>query len=150
MIARARAAGVAGFLTIGTDEATSVAAVALAAAEPDVYAAVGIHPHDAGTADPATLERIAALARAPRVVAIGEIGLDYFRDLSPRAASGRRSSPSSAWRGPSGSPCCSIAGRRTRTSSTSARPRGSPPSAGSCTASRATSRWRAAASTSGS
>ena len=86
VIARARAAGVTGFLTIGTDEATSVAAVALAAAEPDVYAAVGIHPHDAGTASPATLERIAALARAPRVVAIGEIGLDYYRDLSPRAA----------------------------------------------------------------
>jgi TatD DNase family protein len=86
VIARARAAGVTGFLTIGTDEATSVAAVALAAAEPDVYAAVGIHPHDAGTASPAALERIAALARAPRVVAIGEIGLDYYRDLSPRAA----------------------------------------------------------------
>ena len=84
VIARARTAGVAGFLTIGTDEGTSVAAVALAAAEPDVHAAVGIHPHDASTADPATLARIAVLARAPRVVAIGEIGLDYYRDLSPR------------------------------------------------------------------
>ena len=60
-LARARAAGVAGFLTIGTDEATSEAAVALAAAEPDVYAAVGIHPHDASTAHPATLERLAGL-----------------------------------------------------------------------------------------
>ena len=85
-LARARAAGVAGFLTIGTDVATSEAAVALAAAEPDVYAAVGIHPHDARTADAGALERIAALAGAPRVVAIGEIGLDYYRDLSPRAA----------------------------------------------------------------
>jgi len=85
VLARARAAGVAGFLTIGTDEGTSVAAVALAAAEPDIYAAVGIHPHDASTADGTTLERLATLARAPRVVAIGEIGLDYYRDLSPRA-----------------------------------------------------------------
>ena len=84
VIARARAAGVAGFLTIGTDVGTSEAAVTLAAAEPDIYAAVGIHPHDASTADAAALARIAALARAPRVVAIGEIGLDYYRDHSPR------------------------------------------------------------------
>jgi TatD DNase family protein len=83
-IARARAAGVAGFLTIGTDVGTSEAALALAAAESDIYAAVGIHPHDASTADGPALERIAFLARAPRVVAIGEIGLDYYRDHSPR------------------------------------------------------------------
>ena len=84
VLARARAAGVTRFLTIGTDVATSEAAVLLAAAEPDVYAAVGIHPHDAGTAEAAALGRIAALARAPKVVAIGELGLDYFRDHSPR------------------------------------------------------------------
>jgi TatD DNase family protein len=65
---------------------TSEAAVALAASEPDIYAAVGIHPHDASGAGAAALERIAALLRAPRVVAVGEVGLDYFRDLSPRAA----------------------------------------------------------------
>ena len=84
VLARARAAGVTGFLTIGTDVATSEAAVALAAAEPDVYAAVGIHPHDARTADRDALDRIAALAVAPKVVAVGEIGLDYYRDHSPR------------------------------------------------------------------
>ena len=84
VLARARAAGVAAFLTIGTDVPTSEAAVALAQAEPDVYAAVGIHPHDAATADAPALARIAALARAPKVVAIGELGLDYYRDLSPR------------------------------------------------------------------
>jgi TatD DNase family protein len=84
VLARARAAGLTGFLTIGTDVETSEAAVALAAAEPDIYAAVGIHPHDASTADEVALSRIAALARAPRVVAIGEIGLDYYRDHSPR------------------------------------------------------------------
>jgi TatD DNase family protein len=89
VIARARAGGVAGFLTIGTDVRTSEAAVALAAAEADIYAAVGIHPHDASTADGAALERIAALARTPRVVAVGEIGLDYYRDLSPRAVQRR-------------------------------------------------------------
>ncbi len=85
VLARARAAGVVSLLTIGTDVATSEAAVALAAAEPDVYAAVGIHPHDATTADAGALDRIAALARRPRVVAVGEVGLDYYRDLSPRA-----------------------------------------------------------------
>jgi TatD DNase family protein len=84
VIARARAAGVAGFLTIGTDVPTAEAAVALAAAELDIYAAVGIHPHDASTADEAALARITALAATPRVVAIGEIGLDYYRDHSPR------------------------------------------------------------------
>lgn len=83
VLERARAAGVGLFLTIGTDVATSEAAVALAAAHPDVYAAVGIHPHDAAQADPAALARLGALARAPRVVAVGEIGLDYYRNLAP-------------------------------------------------------------------
>jgi TatD DNase family protein len=47
---------------------------------------VGIHPHDARTADAAALDRIAALATAPKVVAVGEIGLDHYRDHSPRDA----------------------------------------------------------------
>jgi len=83
VLSRARAAGVARLLTVGTDPDTARAAVALAAGEPDVYAAVGIHPHDAAKADDDALAVIAALARAPRVVAIGEIGLDYYRNLSP-------------------------------------------------------------------
>lgn len=86
VLARARAAGVTAFLTIGTDVGTSEAAIALAAREPDVHAAVGIHPHDARTADAAALDRIAALATAPKVVAVGEIGLDHYRDHSPRDA----------------------------------------------------------------
>jgi TatD DNase family protein len=86
VLARARAAGVRRFVTIGTDVETSRAAVALAAREPDVWASVGIHPHDADGATPETLGEIARLARAPRVVAVGEIGLDWFRNLSPREA----------------------------------------------------------------
>jgi TatD DNase family protein len=89
VLARARTAGVGRFLAVGTDPEASAAAVALAAAQPDVYAAVGIHPHDAAAADDAALARIAALAQAPKVVAVGEIGLDYYRDLSPRPAQAR-------------------------------------------------------------
>jgi TatD DNase family protein len=84
VLARARAIGVRAMLTVGTDVETSQAAIALAAREPDVWATVGIHPHDAGTADDATIAEIERLAASPRVAAVGEIGLDYFRNLSPR------------------------------------------------------------------
>ena len=83
MLARARAAGVRRMVTIGTEPATSRAAVALAAREADVWATVGIHPHDAADADEGALADIERLAAESRVVAIGEIGLDYFRNLSP-------------------------------------------------------------------
>lgn len=83
VLERARAAGVRRLVTIGTDVETSGAALALAGREPDVWAAVGIHPHDAAGGDETTLAEIARLAAAPRVVAVGEIGLDYFRNLSP-------------------------------------------------------------------
>lgn len=86
VLARARAAGVARILTVGTDPASSRAAVALAAAHADVYAAVGIHPHDAAGADDPALGEIAGLLAAPKVVALGEVGLDYYRNLSPRDA----------------------------------------------------------------
>jgi TatD DNase family protein len=86
MLARARAAGVTGMVTIGTGVDTSRASIALAEREPDVWASVGIHPHDAGEADEATFAEIERLAAAPRVVAVGEIGLDFFRNLSPRGA----------------------------------------------------------------
>jgi TatD DNase family protein len=88
-LARARAAGVTRLLTIGTEVATSRAAIALAEAEPGVWAAVGVHPHDAANADEAALDEIERLAGAARVVAVGEIGLDFFRDLSPRDAQAR-------------------------------------------------------------
>jgi TatD DNase family protein len=83
MLARARAAGIRRMLTVGTEPASSQAAVALAAREADVWATVGIHPHDAAAADDAALAAIERLAAESPVVAIGEIGLDYFRNLSP-------------------------------------------------------------------
>jgi TatD DNase family protein len=84
LLERAREAGVRRMVTIGTEPESSREAVSLAAREADVWATVGIHPHDAAGADAAALEAIERLAAEPRVVAIGEIGLDYFRNLSPR------------------------------------------------------------------
>lgn len=70
-------------VVIGNDLATSQAAVE--SVRDRVYAAVGIHPHDASTVTPEVLAEIQTLASQPGVVAIGEIGLDYHYDLSPRA-----------------------------------------------------------------
>ena len=84
VLERARAAGVRRFVTIGTDVETTTAAVALAGCEEGVWASAGIHPHDAAEADEAAFAAIERLAGTPRVVAIGEIGLDFFRNLSPR------------------------------------------------------------------
>lgn len=86
---RARAAGVFGFVTVGTSIESSRRAVALAERHADVYATVGIHPHDAGSATPDDLKELETLARHPRVVAVGETGLDYFRDFAPRVAQQR-------------------------------------------------------------
>ncbi len=83
-IERAREAGLVAILNVGADLASSRAAVALAERYDLIYAAVGVHPHDAKTVTPAVLDQLRALARHPKVVAIGEIGLDYYRDLSPR------------------------------------------------------------------
>src|SRR5262245_58271844 len=84
MMTRARQAGVTRVVTIGTEVPTSRAAIALAEADPDVWASVGVHPHDAADADDGVLAEIERLAEAERVVAVGEIGLDFFRNLSPR------------------------------------------------------------------
>jgi TatD DNase family protein len=83
---RAREAGVRRMVTIGTDSETSRAALAIAARDPDVWAAVGLHPHDADAGDDALFAELEQLAASPRVVAIGEMGLDFFRNLSPRPA----------------------------------------------------------------
>jgi len=89
MLTRARAAGVRRMVTIGTDADTTRAAIAVARREADVWATAGVHPHDAGESDDAALADVERLADDPRVVAIGEIGLDFFRNLSPREAQER-------------------------------------------------------------
>jgi len=88
VLARADAAGVGGFVTIGVgrDTRAAIDAVALAESRPATIAAtVGVHPHDAAGCDDATFDVIAELARREVVVAVGEIGLDYHYDHSPRA-----------------------------------------------------------------
>ncbi|HVM12845.1 MAG TPA: TatD family hydrolase [Egibacteraceae bacterium] len=84
VVARAREAGVTTLVTVGVDLASSAECVRTASAYDGVYAAVGIHPHNAIEATDHVLSRLAAVAEHPRVVAIGETGLDYFRDHSPR------------------------------------------------------------------
>lgn len=96
VLAAARDAGVTGFLNVGYDPDSSRGSVALAEAHVDIFATVGIHPHDAllvadahGVVTPEgrrRLDELAELAASPEVVAWGEIGLDFFRDLSPRPA----------------------------------------------------------------
>ncbi|MGC8874827.1 MAG: TatD family hydrolase [Chloroflexia bacterium] len=85
VLARARSAGVDRMLVVGFDLPSSRAAVALAR-EPGLYAAVGIQPHYAGETGVQELEMLRSLASSPGVVALGEIGLDYYRDRAPRPA----------------------------------------------------------------
>lgn len=82
----ARAAGVEGFLAIGTGDGPPdlEVAVRLADAYPDVWATVGVHPHDAAKADGRTIGRMREMSTHPKVIGIGEIGLDYHYDHSPR------------------------------------------------------------------
>ena len=86
LLARAAAAGVKEVVTIGTRLADSERVRRLAAGSPGVWCTVGQHPHDAGEAAEFTAEAIAALADDPGVIGIGESGLDYFYDRSPRGA----------------------------------------------------------------
>ena len=83
---RAQQSGVERLILIGYDLESSRRAVELAAQSDALYAAVGIHPHDAAQCDADALATLRQLAQQPRVVAVGEIGLDFYRDLSPRAA----------------------------------------------------------------
>lgn len=82
---RAEAQGIETILTVGCDLDSSRRSVNLAERYPQIFASVGIHPHDAATADKEALNELCRLATtSDRVVAIGETGLDYFRDRSPR------------------------------------------------------------------
>ncbi len=89
VVEAARAAGVERLITVGCDVASSRACLDAAVAQPGVWATAGVHPHDATTViDPGTgaidLSVIEAMLAEPRVVAVGECGLDYHYDHSPR------------------------------------------------------------------
>ncbi len=89
-LARAARAGVSQMIVVGFDLASSELAVALAEAHPEtLFAAIGIHPHDSKHWDEAAASRLRTLADHPRVVAIGEIGLDFHYDFSPSEAQER-------------------------------------------------------------
>ena len=84
VVERSEAAGVTGWVTVGTDAEHNRRAVALAERFEHMYAAVGIHPHDAKDVTAAALDELRDLARNNKVVALGETGLDFHYDLSPR------------------------------------------------------------------
>jgi TatD DNase family protein len=85
VIARARAAGVGRLITVGAGGplASNRAAVALAEADPDIFAAVAVHPHDAREITDDTWDELRRLWAHPKVVAVGETGLDYYYEHSP-------------------------------------------------------------------
>src|SRR5206468_4390182 len=85
LVGTAEAAGVTRIVTVGTDGASCRAALAAAEDFPQVYAAVGHHPNSATGFDDADFAELEALAAHPKCVAIGETGLDYYRDRAPRA-----------------------------------------------------------------
>lgn len=84
VIERAGQAGVDVIVTVGTNLRLSRKALSIARQYKNIYATVGIHPHDVAKADEKTLDELKLLAEDPRVVAYGEIGLDYYRNISPR------------------------------------------------------------------
>ncbi len=85
VIANAQANGISHILSVGCDLASSHTNIALAESHPNIFAAVGIHPHDAAEADDAgILELKTMIGNSQRIVAVGEIGLDFYRDRSPR------------------------------------------------------------------
>jgi len=83
-LARARRAGVGAMVTIGTKVTEFPQVRAIAEAEPDVWCSVGIHPHEAAAEPDTSAEALVELARHPRVIGIGEAGLDFYYEHSPR------------------------------------------------------------------
>jgi TatD DNase family protein len=89
VVARARAAGVTRVLTVGTTPAGCRRALELADQFDDVFAILGIHPHEAGHTTDADVAEVRELLAHPRAVAVGETGLDWFRDYAPADAQKR-------------------------------------------------------------
>lgn len=83
VLRRARLQGLQACLVVGYNLSSSHVACQLAEKEPDLWASVGVHPHEAEDVTPEALQEIRQLAAYPRVVALGETGLDYYRNLSP-------------------------------------------------------------------
>jgi len=83
-INRARDTGVGAILTVGIDMTSSLAAIKLAEAYEEIYASIGFHPHEASKLKPDNIKELTRMAKNSKVVAIGEIGLDYYRNASPR------------------------------------------------------------------
>ncbi len=71
-------------INVGCDLKSSARSIALAEKYENIFASVGVHPHDADTVDEAALQKLKEMTAHPKVIAIGEIGLDYFRNLSPK------------------------------------------------------------------
>ncbi len=84
VLKRAKEKHVTRIVNIGFDLAGCLKGIKLAENHEEFYATVGIHPHDATTLNEKTVDKLMELAASPKVVAIGEIGLDYYRNLSPR------------------------------------------------------------------
>ena len=85
-VREAAEAGVGAVVNVGTDVEDSQRGAEVAAVLPNVYSTAGIHPHNAGTYTAADLEALAELSESPGVVALGEVGLDYYRGYSSREA----------------------------------------------------------------
>ena len=88
-VARAREAGVTRILTVGTDVEKCRRALELADRYEGVFAILGIHPHESAAADPEAIREVCRLQNHAKAVAVGEIGLDWFRDYAPREAQHR-------------------------------------------------------------
>ena len=86
LVERAREAGVTRIVTVGTTLAGCRGALALAEAHDGVYAALGIHPHEAGGEEAARVAELEPLLAHPKAVAVGETGLDHYRDYAPHDA----------------------------------------------------------------
>jgi len=84
VIERAKSAGVDYIVTVGTNPGLSRKALSIARQYENIYATVGIHPHDVAKATDQSFDELTILAKDPKVVAYGEIGLDFFRNISPR------------------------------------------------------------------